>query len=134
MFDHMGFYTGGDLKSVGAFYEAALAPLGVRLLEDHSEADGTGRLVFGAGQGAFFVIAKARAAPAWWRADQQQGASALHLAFRAPSKAAVDAFHAIGLSQGGRDNGAPGPRGRGYYAAYLIDADSNGIEAGWREP
>lgn len=132
MFDHMGIYTGQDLNKVGAFYAAVLAPLGITLQEDHTQPDGTGRLVFSAGKGAFFVVAKGDASPPWWRADQKQGASAIHLCFSAPSKAAVDAFHAIGLQHGGRDNGAPGVRRPGYYGAYLADLDSNGIKAGFR--
>jgi catechol 2,3-dioxygenase-like lactoylglutathione lyase family enzyme len=136
MFDHVGIYTGGDLRKQGAFYAAVLAPLGLQLLGEFVEPDGAGRLVFGTGArgAAFFVIAKARENPSWWRPDQRQGASAMHLAFQAPSAAAVDAFHAIGVREGARDNGAPGDRGHGYYAAYLIDADGNGIEAGWRAP
>lgn len=132
MFDHLGFYTGGDLRKAGAFYEAVLQPLGYRLLADFTEKDGTGRLVFGTGapQSPFFVIAKGREAPEWWRSEQRQGQSAIHLAFRAPSKEAVDQFHAIGLAQGARNNGDPGIRRGTYYASFLIDADSNGIEAG----
>lgn len=133
MFDHMGIYTGGDLAAARTFYVAVLAPLGVQLWEDHSKPDGTGWLVFGAAapHAPFFVIAKGK--PDWWRPDQQEGQSAIHLAFRAPTKDAVDQFHAIGLSLGARDNGAPRDRGRGNYAAFLIDADSNGIEANFRE-
>ena len=132
MFDHLGFYTGGDLRKQGAFYEAVLRSLGYRLLRDFVEVDGTGRLVFGSGQpeSSFFVIAKGRQGPDWWRAEQRQGMSAIHLAFRAPSKDAVDRFHAIGLRGGARNNGDPGLRRGTYYAAFLIDADSNGIEAG----
>ena len=55
-----------------------------------------------------------------------------HLAFQARDRAAVDAFHAAGLAAGGRDNGAPGERKQyhpGYYAAFLLDADGNNVEA-----
>jgi len=43
----------------------------------------------------------------------------------------VQAFHAAGLANGGRDNGAPGVRDYhpGYYAAFLLDPDGNNIEA-----
>jgi catechol 2,3-dioxygenase-like lactoylglutathione lyase family enzyme len=52
-------------------------------------------------------------------------------AFVAPSRAAVDAFHAAGLSAGGTDEGAPGlrPYGEGFYACYLRDPDGNKISA-----
>ena len=54
-----------------------------------------------------------------------------HLAFQAKDRAAVDAFHAAGLENGGRDNGRPGerPYHPGYYAAFLLDPDGNNIEA-----
>lgn len=37
-----------------------------------------------------------------------------------------------GHSHPGMDNGKPGDRGPGYYAAYVIDADGNNIEASFR--
>ena len=54
-----------------------------------------------------------------------------HLAFQAKDRAMVDAFHAAGLTAGGRDNGAPGerPYHPGYYAAFLLDPDGNNVEA-----
>ena len=54
-----------------------------------------------------------------------------HLAFQARDRAMVDAFHAAGLLNGGRDNGGPGerPYHPGYYAAFLLDPDGNNIEA-----
>ena len=54
--------------------------------------------------------------------------------FKAPDRAAVDAFHAAGLAHGGRDGGAPGLRERyhaQYYAAFLLDPDGNRVEAVW---
>lgn len=49
----------------------------------------------------------------------------------APSRAAVDAFHAAGLAAGGTDEGAPGlrPYGPGFYACYLRDPDGNKLSA-----
>ena len=129
MIDHLGFYTGHDLAERCAFYEAILRPLGVRLLGRGIEKDGSGRVVFGTEpRSPFLVIAKGM--PGHWRPDQSPGASAIHLALMAPSKAAVEEFHAIGLKYGALNNGEPGMRDRGWYAAYLIDRDSNGIEAG----
>ena len=55
-----------------------------------------------------------------------------HLAFTAPSRAAVDAFHAAAMEAGGRDEGAPGLRpryGAAYYAAFVIDSDGHKLEA-----
>ena len=55
-----------------------------------------------------------------------------HLAFAAPSREAVDAFHGAALQHGADDDGAPGLRphyGPGYYAAFIIDLDGHRIEA-----
>ena len=54
-----------------------------------------------------------------------------HLAFQAKDRAMVESFHAVALTAGGRDNGAPGERGYhpGYYAAFVLDPDGNNIEA-----
>jgi catechol 2,3-dioxygenase-like lactoylglutathione lyase family enzyme len=130
MFDHLGCYTAGDLRACGGFYRAVLDTLGYRLLEDHAQPDGGGWLVFGTGQAqsSFFVVAKGR--PERWSALQQPGLSPIHIAFRAPSKDAVDRFHAIGLRDGALDNGAPGVRRQPYYCCFLLDADGNKIEAG----
>ena len=50
-------------------------------------------------------------------------------ALSAPSRAAVDAFHAAGLASGGTDEGAPGLRGeegpQAFYGAYFRDLDGN---------
>ena len=56
----------------------------------------------------------------------------LHIGFVAPSRAAVDAFHAAGVAAGYRDDGAPGPRpeyGPDYYGGFLLDPDGNSAEA-----
>jgi catechol 2,3-dioxygenase-like lactoylglutathione lyase family enzyme len=56
----------------------------------------------------------------------------LHLAFPAPDRATVDAFHRAALAAGFRDNGGPGERSeyhQGYYGAFVLDPDGNNIEA-----
>jgi catechol 2,3-dioxygenase-like lactoylglutathione lyase family enzyme len=111
MFDHIGIRV-SDIGRATAFYDSALAPLG---------------LVRSAGGGY-----GPQGQPAFWLAVTATGGGA-HIAFAATSRAAVDAFHQAGLAAGGRDNGKPGPRpdyGPGYYAAFLIDPDGNNIEAG----
>jgi catechol 2,3-dioxygenase-like lactoylglutathione lyase family enzyme len=114
MFDHVGL----KVKNVGAsarFYGAALAPLGHVLGSSDETSAGLGP----------------EGEPALWL---YQGATgpAVHVAFRAASRAAVDKFHAAGLAAGGRDHGPPGVRadyGPKYYAAFLLDPDGNNVEA-----
>lgn len=59
-----------------------------------------------------------------------------HLAFQAQDEAMVKAFHAAAIANGGKDNGAPGPRDYhpGYYAAFALDPDGNNIEAVYHGP
>jgi catechol 2,3-dioxygenase-like lactoylglutathione lyase family enzyme len=45
------------------------------------------------------------------------------------SKAKVEALHKKALELGGKDEGAPGPRGDGFYAAYFRDLDGNKLNA-----
>ena len=129
MFDHVGVVF-RDLKVAGDFYRAVLAPLGIRVMEDHTQPDGTGWLVFstGASESPFFVVAAGR--PTFWREGHGAAQSPAHLAFTAPSRAAVDAFHVAGLAVGARDNGGPGVRRGRYYCAFLIDPDGHNVEAG----
>ena len=97
-----------------AFYEAALDPLGVQVLEVGDE------IVFGPDGAEDFALAQG---------DPPSGP--LHLAFLATGREQVDAFHRAALAAGGRDNGAPGLRPHyhpGYYGAYVIDPDGNNIE------
>ena len=64
-------------------------------------------------------------------------AAGFHLAFSAPSRAAVDRFHALALAHGGRDNGNPGLRlayGPHYYAAFVLDPDGHHLEAVFKDP
>lgn len=51
------------------------------------------------------------------------------VALRADSKEGVDAMHRKALELGGQDEGAPGPRGDGFYAGYFRDLDGNKLNA-----
>ena len=72
-------------------------------------------------------------APALWlHADAGTKRAAMHIAFAARNRAAVDRFHADGLEAGGADHGKPGVRADyapTYYAAFLTDPDGNNVEA-----
>lgn len=62
--------------------------------------------------------------------------SRIHLAFQAPERKTVDAFHQAAIAAGGRDNGGPGERKYhpGYYAAFVFDPDGNNIEVVYHGP
>jgi catechol 2,3-dioxygenase-like lactoylglutathione lyase family enzyme len=67
----------------------------------------------------------------FWIAAGEPGAP-VHVAFAAPDRATVDAFHTAALAAGGRDTGPPGFRPQyhdRYYAAYVFDPDGNNVEA-----
>jgi catechol 2,3-dioxygenase-like lactoylglutathione lyase family enzyme len=51
------------------------------------------------------------------------------VALEATDKAQVDRLYAIALANGGTDEGAPGPRGEGFYAGYFRDPDGNKLNA-----
>jgi catechol 2,3-dioxygenase-like lactoylglutathione lyase family enzyme len=84
----------------------------------------------GAGDGFFWADELFVSAP-----DSMAAQGALtgrnHLAFQAQNRAMVDAFFNAAVSNGGKDNGAPGERAYhpGYYAAFVMDPDGNNIEA-----
>ena len=120
MLGHVSFGV-SDLARAAAFYDAALAPLGYGRVWTSPHAVGFGEK--GAGDKlALFARPGRAAAPG----------PGFHLAFDAPSRAAVDAFHAAALEAGGKDDGPPGPRphyGPTYYAAFVVDPDGHKLEA-----
>jgi len=122
--DHFGLSV-SDYAKAKAFYVPALVPVGLRLGREFPKAM-TGDFdvgLFGAqggGQSLFIIGGGGKATPP------------VHLAFRAPDRAAVDAFYNAALASGGLDNGPPGIREHyhaNYYAAFVFDPDGNNIEA-----
>jgi catechol 2,3-dioxygenase-like lactoylglutathione lyase family enzyme len=60
-----------------------------------------------------------------------------HVAFAAPDRALVDAFHRAAMAAGATDNGAPGLRPHyheSYYGAFVIDPDGHRLEAVCHRP
>lgn len=133
MFDHIGIVV-KDLKASAELYAHMLAPLGFKIMEKHRLAADSGWVVISSGrpQSPFLVLGEGR--PTFWTTEARVAASPLHLCFAAPSKEAVDRFHASGLRHGARDNGAPGIRRPPFYCGFLIDFDGNNLEAGLYEP
>jgi catechol 2,3-dioxygenase-like lactoylglutathione lyase family enzyme len=114
-----------DIKRSAAFYDAAFAPMGfVRIWSD---ADAVGYGPAGDTLEPFMIVEKQGAGPP---------GKGFHLAFNAPSHAAVDGFYAGAMANGGTDNGAPGLRPQyapTYYAAFVIDPDGWRLEAVYQE-
>jgi catechol 2,3-dioxygenase-like lactoylglutathione lyase family enzyme len=114
MIDHVGIFVSVPEKSK-AFYQAALAPLGIELMMSFGDNHG-----FGCDGKPFF----------WIGTRDQIGPT--HVAFAVKSRELVDAFYAAAIAAGGKDNGAPGiremyhPR---YYGAFVLDPDGHNVEA-----
>lgn len=130
--EHMSIGVSDYERSL-AFYDAVLAPLGFTRVMTFTEAEGESAC-WGPEDELPSPEGTPGAAPFWiqHRADKVVPPRGFHLCFMAPSRAAVEAFHAAGLAAGGRDEGGPGLRplyGEGYYAAFLFDPDGWKIEA-----
>ena len=126
MIDHVDIRV-ADIDASRAFYEAALAPLGVRVSPQVADPAGGREIGFqGDGRVAFALHTPAA----------QPGRDALtvgaHIAFIASTRAALHAFHDAALANGGTNIGDPGlrpERSAGYYGAFVLDPDGNNIEA-----
>ncbi len=119
MLDHISLPT-TDLDRARRFYTAAFAPLGA--VECAVTETSAGWAVDGSDD---FYVGLVDV-PALVNHPRT------HYALSAPSRAAVDAFHAAALANGGTDDGAPGLRPQyhpNYYAAFVIDPDGRRIEA-----
>lgn len=112
-----------DLEKSKLFYERAFQPLGYRL---SFGKDGV-FWAFDVGDSLFEIQL----------ADSKPPLTHLHVAFRAKSRAEVDAFYQAALDAGASDNGAPGLRpayAENYYACFALDPDGYNIEAMINEP
>ena len=123
MIDHISVNV-RDPAASKAFYEAALAPLGYRVVMEFGPVTGLGAPVPGAPEDA-------PVPPELWLSPTKSPTPS-HIAVAAASTAQVDAFHEAALAAGGADNGAPGERPHyhpGYYGAFVHDPDGNNLEA-----
>ncbi|MCD0442567.1 VOC family protein [Glycomyces sp. A-F 0318] len=118
MIDHVSLQC-QDPTAAAAFYDTVLAALGGRRTFDFTPVIG-----YGTDDGN---------APLWiGPADTPGEARETHLAFTAPDRAAVDAFHAAAVAQGAAVLHAPAVHPEyheHYYAAFVRDPDGNNVEA-----
>jgi catechol 2,3-dioxygenase-like lactoylglutathione lyase family enzyme len=127
LIDHLSITT-SDLDRAQAFYDPVLGALGYPRVSRRERSIGYGSRER---QAASLV----ERAPAYISVYLTRGTLVpdnRHWAFRAPSRAAVRAFHEAALAHGGNDDGPPGLRPQyheHYYGAFVLDPDGNRIEA-----
>lgn len=122
MFSHI-VVGANDLAAAKRFYDAALGALGYG-----AGAEMGDRVIYSADTGILMVTKPYDGNPACF-------GNGVTIGLSAPNAAAVDAFHAAGLTAGGSDEGGPGPRPAipGSYAAYVRDPTGNKLVA-WCVP
>ena len=117
----IGYVTLGtnDLARAARFYDALAGELGVpRFMQ------GDTHIAWGvAGGGAGVAVTKP------FDGEAASAGNGTMVALEAKDPAQVGRLHAIALQQGGSDEGAPGVRGGGFYAAYFRDPDGNKLNA-----
>ena len=105
-----------DLARAAAFYDAVLAPLAAkRQMEEPDYFIAWGNSEHGAGLGITYPFNKEAATIG----------NGTMVALHADTREQVDAVYAKALELGGTDEGAPGERFPGFYAAYFRDLDGN---------
>jgi predicted lactoylglutathione lyase len=113
----IGYVTLGtrNLPKASAFYDALCAELGAkRIMEtDHFVGWGTGM-----DKPMLMVFIPENGKPA-------SVGNGVMVALQADSPASVDRWYAKAMELGAKDEGKPGPRGGGFYAAYFRDLDGN---------
>jgi predicted lactoylglutathione lyase len=113
----IGYVTLGtnDLPRATRFYDALLGELGAkRMMEaDTFIAWGTGMT------GPMLGLIKP------YDGKAATVGNGVMVALGADSKAKVDALYKKAMELGAKDEGAPGPRGEGFYAAYFRDPDGH---------
>lgn len=108
-----------DFPRARAFYDAALAPLGIARVEEVPQK----------GLACYRHPESRQELYIRWPFDggPASAGNGTMVAFPAPDEATVRACHAAALAQGGLDEGPPGPRPQygDFYAGYVRDPDGN---------
>ncbi len=122
MFSHVTVGT-SNMNRAMRFYDAVLTPLGLARKRTFKIAVSYAPEGFTGINEPFWIL----------RPYDKQEATAGNgatVAFDAPTRGAVDAFHAAALAAGGSDEGPPGIREHyhpNYYGAYVRDLDGNKV-------
>jgi len=117
----IGYTTLGtnDLPRAAAFYDALFEVICIKRMMDFGRGYAWG---LGMDKPGFGVMLPYNQEPA-------TVGNGVMVALTVDSRAKVDALHAKALALGGQDEGAPGLRGEGFYAAYFRDLDGNKLNA-----
>lgn len=116
----IGYVTLGtnNLARAASFYDAIAKELGIgRVMESDSY------IAWGAPGGASLFLIKP------YDGNPATVGNGVMVALGVKDQAQVDRIHALALSLGGKDEGAPGPRGGSFYAGYFRDLDGNKLNA-----
>lgn len=123
MLDHV-FLTVSNIERSTAFYEQALAPLGIKERFDYDGKNGPpghpDLKGFGS-KGRLYL----------WLREGTADSHAAHIGFIANSRKEVEAAYHAAIAAGATDNGAPGVRlyyDPRYFAANVLDPDGYSIE------
>jgi catechol 2,3-dioxygenase-like lactoylglutathione lyase family enzyme len=121
MLDHIGVQV-TDVEASLAFYLSAFGPIGMREV-----------LRFPHDEGLVVGLAGPDGIPHFWLSPAAGSeARELHLAFRAPDRAAVEAVHQAAVAAGAQVLHPPREWPEyhpGYYAVFLRDLDGHNVEA-----
>lgn len=116
MIDHLGLQV-ADVPASKAFYERLLAPLGVQVIMEF---------------GSFVGLGNENKPWFWLGPPTGTETRELHVAFAAPDRATVDAFHQAAVELGAEILHEPRlwPEYHpGYYGAFVRDLDGHNVEA-----
>ena len=117
----IGYVTVGtnDLPRAAKFYDAIAAEMGTGRMMDFETFIAWGTPGGGAGV----------AATKPFDGGVASVGNGTMVAFEAKDQDQVKRIYDIALANGGSDEGPPGPRGEGFYAAYFRDPDGNKLNA-----
>ena len=117
----IGYVTVGtnDLPRAAKFYDAIAAELDTPRMMDFD-----GFIAWGKPGGAAGI-----AATKPFDGGTATVGNGVMVAFEAKDRDQVQRLYDIALANGGTDEGSPGPRGDGFYAAYFRDPDGNKLNA-----
>ena len=113
----IGYVTLGtsDLQRAARFYDAIAGEMGIGRMMDFETF-----IAWGApGGGAGIGLTKP------FDGKPATVGNGVMVALEAKDKDQVQRLYDIALAHGGTDEGAPGPRGEGFYAGYFRDPDGN---------